>query len=101
MEDFEHVESRLKERYAENNVTQYVYLENTALLAQEHECMKLLLSKIESLDISAYSEMEALAADLVSLAKEYIQKYEYPESVVAFIERKINKILQYFSLSEG
>ena len=100
VEDIEMVEDKHRESYDRLKITQYVFLENTALLEKEHECLKALLKRLFAMKASEYEDVDSLAQAVVKEAKAFVECFEYPESVVAFVERKIRKVRRYFDEPE-
>lgn len=99
VEDIEMVERRQEESFARLRITPYVYKENSALLGKEHECLKSLLKRILAMRAADYPNCDDLAAAVMAEAKEFVAQYEFPESVVAFVERKIGKVRRYIEES--
>jgi hypothetical protein len=100
VEDIQIVEGKHRESYDRLKITQYVFLENSALLEKEHECLKALLKRIFAMKVSDYADVDALSAAVMQEAKAFVERYEFPESVVAFVERKIRKVRRYFDEPE-
>jgi hypothetical protein len=99
-EDIQVVERKHRESYDRLKITQYVYRENTALLEKEHECLQALLKRIFLLKPSDYGDVDGLTQAIVQEAKAFVDCYEYPESVIAFVERKLRKVRRYFDEPE-
>ncbi len=98
--DIQVVERKHKESYDRLNITQYVFLENTALLEQERECFQALLKRIFALKVADYRDLDDLSAAVVKEAKSFVDCFEYPEAVVAFVERKTQKVRRYIDEPE-
>lgn len=94
-EDIQLVERRHRESYDRLKITQYVYRENTALLEKEHECIQALLKRIFALKAAEYRDVDDLVKAIVGETKAFVGCFEYPESVVAFVERKLRKVRRY------
>jgi hypothetical protein len=95
LEDLEMVEERQREQFEHLKITHYVYLENSELLAMERECLKLILDQVRKWDCEAYDDCACLGRAVIDLARDMVTRFEYPESVVAIMQRKIDKITRY------
>jgi hypothetical protein len=95
LEDLEMVELRQSEQFENLKISHYVYLENSGLLAMERECLKLILEQIRKWDGEAYADCASVGGAVIDLARDMVDRFEYPESVVAIMQRKIDKITRY------
>ena len=89
------LEQFYEQRFRKDEITNYVWQENKALLAEEICCVKHLVK-----DLEAWKPPEAVGADdLLSLIRDFlyslIDARRYPGLVRAVVDRKIEKVARY------
>lgn len=89
------VEARYKIRFEKAEISNYVYLENEALLAQEADALKALIRIIDTQTVYPDEELTDCISRLGKCVSEFLQDGEYPEVVGLFLLRKIEKVKKY------
>lgn len=95
LEDLHAVEARYRERFANSEITNYVLLENEALLSREEESVRELIISIDGLNSSRYKSVNEIIEDLDAVVREFITNKEYPAAVHRLLRRKMDKVLSY------
>lgn len=95
LEDLKAVEDRYRDRFASAEITNYVLLENEALLNREEESVRALISSIDGMNSSRYKSVDEIVEDLDAVAREFITTQEYPAAVHRLLRRKMDKVLSY------
>ncbi|MEW6564541.1 MAG: hypothetical protein AB1404_03470 [Spirochaetota bacterium] len=99
LEDVEDLENLYERRLLKNDVTNYVYNENEALLKRELNGIRKALDSLEFINIDTYENVDALAAAVDAVIQKKVQEYEDPEAVYQIAKRKLLKVLRY--VNEG
>jgi predicted P-loop ATPase/GTPase len=94
-EDINDLLELLEKRRDSQEITNYVYLENKAVLLNEIACVKELLDKISAIDPYKYDSIEELISDLKKMLDRRIQECEFPEVVHSLVKRKFEKVCTY------
>lgn len=94
-EDLLIVENKYKEKYEKQDIGNFVYQENEALLMYESQCVSFILKQLEAIDFPQFVSIDLLIKKIRYDVRELVKKYEYPESVTGFIDRKIDKVKSY------
>lgn len=94
-QDILHAEERYRNRFEEYKLSQYVYMENRALLEQELSCVKQVLESVRKLDPHAFATVEDVGARVIADLESQVCSYEYPEAVKKLVARKVKKVIQY------
>lgn len=95
LEDVEDLKNLYQRRLLKNDVTNYVYNENEALLKQELNGIHKALKSLDTLDLDAYENVDTLAAAVDAMIQKKVLEYEDPEAVYQIAKRKLLKVLRY------
>jgi hypothetical protein len=87
--------ARLKERLGREEITNYVFNENEALVSREIAGLTSLLPVLDELKSGDYPDVYALAKHAEEALVRKSGESEDPEAVSEIIMRKIRKILTY------
>jgi len=101
LEDLHAVEARYRERFASAEITNYVLLENEALLNREEESIRKLLISIDGLNSARYKSVNEIIEDLDAVVREFITDREYPAAVHRLLRRKMDKVLSYVMINDA
>lgn len=82
----------ISERYKEREITEYVMLENSALLKRELIDMLLIHKKIMELSENEYSSPGAASLDVINLIYSI---HGIPKAVHAYMVGRVKKVLRY------
>lgn len=93
------VEDKSRSRFDKNEIGDYVYHENEALLVHEEKCLQFVKLRMETLDPDSFPDLKTLVDNIKADIKDHVKKQEYPEAVYAFMDRKISKVFSYIDLS--
>ncbi|MDR0601098.1 MAG: hypothetical protein LBG42_01825 [Treponema sp.] len=95
IEGLEHLSGLLKDRLLKDEITNYVFNENAALLTREISGLKSLIPALEEIKSGDFPDVYALARYTEETLLEKAKEWEDPEAVNGIITRKIRKILAY------
>jgi hypothetical protein len=98
LEDAEDLAVIYKKRFNTDEITNYVYNENEAFLAQEIAAIKGIIAQIEGFSAGNYQSAEDAAAVIAGTVHEKSELFENPEAVDRLVKRKIQKILAYIEM---
>jgi len=76
-------------------ITEYVYRENEALLSREISGLKTVIASIDDIALERYGSVGALAAGVDDMIQKKVVEYEDPEAVYGIAKRKLLKVLRY------
>jgi hypothetical protein len=99
LEDVGIAERRVAERFAQREVTEYVFKQNDALFQGESESLHLLLERLGSFDHTRYPDLDELVKAVDSLVRGMLRDHERPEAVYRFFSRKVQKVRLYVESS--
>ncbi len=94
-DDIALLEETAEERREKHEITNYVLLENLALLKKESGCIQVLMDSIETLELDRYGSLEDAAAGLKEHFREMARENGFPGAVYRLVDRKIDKVVQY------
>ena len=97
LEDVEDLSILYERRRTKEEITDYVYKENEALLAREISGLKNILLSIDDLAIESYPSLEAFASAVDGMVQRKVLEFEDPEAVYGIAKRKLLKVLKYVS----
>uniref|UniRef100_A0A7C3E131 Uncharacterized protein n=1 Tax=Gracilinema caldarium TaxID=215591 RepID=A0A7C3E131_9SPIR len=95
LEDVEDLKNLYERRLLKNDVTNYVYNENEALLKRELDGIRKALDALDSIDVDTYENLDTLAAAVDAVIQKKVLEYEDPEAVYQIAKRKLLKVLRY------
>jgi PP-loop superfamily ATP-utilizing enzyme len=95
IEDIELLMSVEKERFAKNEITNYVYMENTALFKNEIACLNDFIRLAAGIRLEDFDSLEKLGSYIEEEFKNRRQEHEYQQAVMSFVSRKIAKVINY------
>lgn len=101
LEDIEDLHNVYERRHGTEEITDYVYKENEALLSRELSGLRNLIPRVEEFDLGKYESVEALASAVDSLFQGKVIEYEDPEAVYGIAKRKLLKVLCYVNERAG
>ena len=88
MEDYEAQRKR-------NAISQYVFLENMAVLKNEVLCVECAEHMLDQLDLERYASIEELVRDLEERFRRKMEEHGILAEVNRLIKRKLNKVARY------
>jgi hypothetical protein len=95
LEGLKQLSSLLGARLNKGEITNYVYSENEALLGQEISALKKILPLVDSINIDAFNDVNALALELGNMLQMKVEAMDDPRAVREITNRKIKKVLNY------
>jgi len=96
LEDVQDLSLLHDKRHKGEEITDYVYQENQALLSREFAGLKDIVVSLSDISVDDYESVEDIAAAVDARVQSKILEFEHPEAVYAILKRKILKILRYF-----
>lgn len=100
LEDVEDLANLYEKRHKENDLSNYVYQGNEALLSRELSGIRIVLKKLELVSIEEFEDVEALASAVDGMVQNTVVEYEDPEAVYGIAKRKLLKVLHYIQDTE-
>ncbi len=85
----------LEKKHIEDKVTEYVYLQNSALFHQELKGVSLYLHTVTNETLSASATIEQIRDHYLALLDEEIKTYLFENAIRVFVQRKIEKVYQF------
>ena len=96
-EDINTLVDLTEERRLQRQISEYVGLENISLLRQEFAGIKDVLENIKRLDMIENESFPDFVERLKTRIREVIVSSSYPDAVYIFIDRRIQKVVEYIS----
>ena len=100
-EDILLIEERYRHRFEELKLSQYVFLENRALLEREKACIQGLIDEVRKMDPTCCPTVEDVADRVLSELDDQVKRFEFPEVVKKLVARKIKKVVRYIRSGVG
>ncbi len=83
-----------EERFRKHEITGYVWTENSALLRREQKLIQILHERVQQLNPDDYETLD----EAVEAVHKIVRGMSgIPQAVPEFIEKRINKVLQYMN----
>lgn len=95
-EDINTLAELTEERRQQHTITEYVSLENISLLRQEFSGIKAVVDRLDSIQLDPNQSFQEFVDSLKEQIKQVVIASAYPNAVNIFIERKIQKVADYF-----
>jgi predicted transcriptional regulator len=95
-EDISTLAELTEERRQQHAITEYVSMENISLLRQEFSGIKAVVDRLDNMQLDTSQSFQEFVDSLKRQIKEVIISSAYPDAVNIFIERKIQKVADYF-----
>ncbi|MDR2159113.1 MAG: hypothetical protein LBP23_03485 [Treponema sp.] len=95
IEGLEMLSRTLQERLKKEEITNYVFNENEALISQEIFGLKTLLPVFCGINKDEYPDVQSLAAAVGEMLKKKAEELEDGRGVLEIVARKIRKVLGY------
>ena len=87
-------------REQQEEITDYVFLENVALLKSEIAGVESLIRSIDDIPVERFQHLDEFVDYIDSLFRERTKHSGYPESVYALVRRKLSKVSRYILSTE-
>ncbi|HSV56471.1 MAG TPA: hypothetical protein VLH39_05115 [Magnetospirillaceae bacterium] len=101
LEDLKDLEERYRHKFASSEITNYVLLENEALLSREEEAVRSMIISIDGINLSRYKSLNEIVEALEVIARGFIKEREFPAAVLRLLRRKMVKVLSYVEAEEA
>jgi hypothetical protein len=99
LDDAKDLAAAYAKRFKQDEITNYVFNENEAFLAQEIHGISELITEIADYGASRFGDEKEAAETVRGLVRERVSAYGDPEAVYRIVDRKIEKILKYIAMS--
>lgn len=97
-EDLESWGKFMEAKHREQKITEYVFLENTALLRQELRSVQKLVDKVGEDKAPGVTNLEGLRDHFRALFEKAVQENQFPQAVLGFVLRKVDKVYEYLKV---
>jgi recombination DNA repair RAD52 pathway protein len=94
-EDIKMLIEECKDKHSHEEISNYVYLENIAVLQNELFGVEGFIEDIRSINIDDFETVENLIDDLLKQIKERVREKGLVHSIIYLVERKIKKVAYY------
>jgi hypothetical protein len=95
IEDIGLIVNEYRSRRDRGEITDYVFLENLAVLHNELLGVDNMMEMLDDIDPDAYSNFEDLAADIETKIKNKIKNSYLAEALFPLVKRKLEKVSKY------
>jgi len=89
-----------EKRFRDDKITEYVHLENEAVLKHQIGILKKFAEIVDVIDPSNYKDTAGIEADLLARSSDFVSKFEDTEAVSLLLRRKIEKVRVFISTGE-
>ena len=89
-----------EKRYRDDKITEYVHLENGAVLQHQIGALKKFVEIVDGIDPSNYKDTAGIEADLIARSRDFVSKFEDTEAVSLLLQRKIEKVRVFISTGD-
>jgi hypothetical protein len=99
LDNIQYLVDSYERKFKNEEITNYVYSENEAFLAQEMTGLRRFLAFIASIspDVKTPEDIAILIGDVI---KKKMKDYEDPEAVYRIVNKKLEKTLRYLNLQK-
>ena len=87
-------------REKQDEITDYVFLENVSLLQSEISGVASIIRSIDAIPVSEFSNLGEFVDYLEGRFRQRTEHSGYPESVYALVKRKLTKVSRYIESTE-
>ena len=94
-EDIKFLINEAKKKKSEGNLTNYVFLENQAILKNEIHALDCFKNIIKKTDADNFKSVDALIQFLREEFKIIVDTNSYAEAILIFTDRKMQKVKNY------
>jgi len=98
--DIEHWGAFLDEKHKAEKITEYVFLQNSALLGQELAGVRKILEEINHEtapeELCGNGDVASIRDYYLSFVKKEATQYQFKKAIESFLVRKIEKVCDYF-----
>jgi hypothetical protein len=101
VEGLEQLSQTMEKRLHAGEITNYVFNENTALLANEISSIKNLIPLLDTVDYDSFENCEALVKSTGNMLQMKAELMDDPHAVVEIIIRKLKKVMAYLEGQPG
>ena len=96
-EDINTLAEMTEERRRQHQITEYVNLENISLLKQEFAGIRDVVENLKRIDMIENESFPDFVERLKTRIREVIVSSSYPDAIYIFIDRRIQKVVEYIS----
>ena len=93
--DVEDLANLYDQKHCCEEITNYVYSENQALLKREFAGLKTLVQSIDDVALDRYDSVDDLAAEVDAMMQKKVVEFDDPAAVYGIAKRKLLKVLRY------
>jgi len=94
-EDIKVLIKECNEKHLKEKITEYVFLENLAVLKNELFGVEGFIEDVRSLNIEKFADIKALSDYLMNLLHERVHEKGLAPSILNLVDRKIQKVTKY------
>jgi hypothetical protein len=100
LEEIEMLIEHLETRFACDDISSYVRLENEGVLRRELGAIGHFIALVDEIEPANYKSIPEMEQDILSRADEIVKKQEQPEVVLVLLKRKIDKVREFISAAD-
>jgi hypothetical protein len=94
-EDIQYLIQKGDDRKKNGSLTNYVFLENQAILKNEIHALEYLKKLVRNTDYDNFRSIEGLIQYLREEFRKVVDNHGYAEAILIFIDRKMEKVKNY------
>ena len=99
-EDLKVLSTMYNEREQKGEITQYVLLENNALIMNEISGVESILQSLSGVSPVQYASLEEMVVDIDRQFRDKTEHAGFPDVVYELVKRKLDKVLKYVTDSD-
>jgi hypothetical protein len=101
IEDIGLVVEVYKKRKERGEITNYVFLENLAVLIHEKKGLNNLMELLGSIDAESYSDLKEMIGDIEKKIISRINDSHLEEALLPLVKRRLKKVARYVNQAKG
>ncbi len=84
-----------KKRKASGEITNYVLLENLAVLQSEIHGIQSFINLLHSIDPNSHENLDAMVSEIKDQVKSIMDKSSFPEALYPIVLRRLDRVARY------
>ena len=90
-----------QQREKDNEITDYVFLENLSLLQSEISGIERIIQSVNTIDVANFKTLDEMVEHADAVFRTQTEDANFPESVYALVKRKLKKVSAYIHSDEN
>jgi len=94
-EDLVTLEDNTRHKWEDDEISNYVFLENMAILRKEMSGIQKVISNLKTIDSSTHTNLDQFIDHVLHEIKTNINNIDLPEGVYRLLQRKMEKVSKF------